>query len=395
MNKKTHKLSLEPVIQFLTILLLGLSISYVTFDDQGLMLLNLFVFSFFAFFYIQRSLKAKAIENTKLMMLTFIDQFIASLSVHKTLLAAFNNTLEVSDERIKNELRTFSEVDPLEKIEYLASIFKANIYQSFIKNIRTYSEIGGDILLMSSFLLKEVAEERTLMMKYRQLTNQTFIELLTGWFFVFLIILMLKFAVSDIYLQLLMNPIFTYGLEMFILLILASVYMHKYVTSQIYMEKKIRRRKKMKHLSINDFVESFSYFRNNLSSGTNVYKSLEMTATQSQGDIGQELFHLINEIKIQQNVTPFIHFSSRFNDPLVKHIMVNIYQLMINGGESSLLFEFNHLFDRIYETNTALNYHHLKQHYENINQMPMLGSGILVILIMAGVIGLLGTMIYV
>ena len=395
MNKKIKKRSLEPFIQFLSILLVGAVISYVTFVDQRMLVINLILFSIFAFFYIERSIKATGIESTKLIMLTFMDQYIASLSVHKTVLAAFNNTLDVSDARIKNELMSFTEVDPLEKIEYLASIFKDNIYQSFIKNVRTYNEIGGDILLSSSFLLKEIAEERTLIMKNRQLTNQTFIELLTGWFFVFLIILMLRFAVTDIYHQLLMNPIFSYGLEVFILLILFSVYMHKHVTSHMYLEKKVKRQKKVKNLSINDFVESFSYFRINLSSGTNVYKSLEMTATQSQGGIGQELYQLINEIKVQQNVTPFIEFSSRFNDPLVKHIMVNIYQMMINGGESSLLFEFNHLFDRIYETNARLNYHHLKRSYENINQMPMLGSGVLVILIMAGVIGLLGTMLYV
>lgn len=395
MKKKIKKRSFEPIIQILSILLVGAIISYVTFVDLKMLVINLIVFSIFAYFYIERSVKASGIETTKLIMLTFIDQYIASLSVHKTVLAAFNNTLEVSDVRIKNELMSFTEVDPLEKIEFLASIFTANIYQSFIKNVKTYNEIGGDILLSSSFLLKEIAEERTLIMKNRQLTSQTLIELLTGWFFVFLIVLMLKFAVTDIYHQLLMNPIFSYGLEAFILLILVSVFMHKYVTSQMYLEKKVKRQKKVKYISINDFVESFSYFRINLSSGTNVYKSLEMTAMQSQGEIGQELYHLINEIKVRQNVTPFIDFSARFNDPLVKHIMINIYQMMINGGDSSLLFEFNHLFDRIYETNASLNYQHLKQSYENINQMPMLGSGVLVILIMAGVIGLLGTMLYV
>src|SRR5574344_1505070 len=91
MKKKIKKQSLEPIIQFLLILLVGAIISYVTFVDQRMLVINLIVFSIFAYFYIERSIKAAGIESTKLIMLTFIDQYIASLSVHKTVLAAFNN----------------------------------------------------------------------------------------------------------------------------------------------------------------------------------------------------------------------------------------------------------------------------------------------------------------
>lgn len=395
MKLKISKLQPQFLLWFMSILFVGVILSWITFANVQLTLLNAIIFAVFSLIFLMGQAKIHRHKHLKLMMLDFIDQFIIALSVHKTLLATLQSVVELSDERIKNEINAIGEVDPLQKLEYLETLFKDNIYQAFLTNIKAHNEQGGDVLQATSVLLKEVAEERGLIIKNQQLINQKLIELLTGWFFVFLIILMLRFAVTDIYQNLLKNNIFVYGLQAFIFLILISLIIFNYVALMVYLPKKASKTKKNTYISTNSFVELFTLFRISLSGGTNVYKTLEHVATLSEGPISQALLTLLANIKSNGNVSPFIEFSRRFNEPLVKHMLINMYQMMVNGGDVNILYEFNYLFDRLYEVNAHKNYRQSQRSFENITQLPMLGAGLLVILIMVGVIGLLGTMLYV
>ena len=392
---KKSKFDASALLLVLLIALLGLAISFLCFSTMLFHQINLGLFTVFGIYCALQNKKIANNENKKVMMLNFIDQFIISLSIHKTLLASVKSVEELSEIAIKRELASFSDGEPWEKIDYLSQYFNHNIYEAFLDIIKTYLEQGGEILKSSSALLKEVGEERANMIKIKQLHSQKLAELIIGWAFVFLIIGMLRFVVSAIYQSLLLNNTFVYGLEFFIIFILVSfVFYFKIVFStQVEPIKKITT--KNKYIPVTEFVKTFALFRMNLGGSGNIYKTLEKTANYSQGLMAQELLQLVGELKTNTNLTPFIKFASRFKEPLVKHILINIYQMMINGGDPSTLFEFNYLFDRLYELNAETIFTGIKRKYENLAQMPMMGSGILVMLIMVGVVGLLGNMLYV
>ena len=119
-----------------------------------------------------------------------------------------NSVEELSEANIKSELKSFTENEPLEKLDYLGHYFGHPIFNAFLDIVHTYLEQGGDILKSSSALLKEVAETRANRISIKQLHERKLAELIVGWCFVLMIIVMLRFVISDIYQSLLDNPIF-------------------------------------------------------------------------------------------------------------------------------------------------------------------------------------------
>lgn len=383
------------ILIFFATLMIGLLMSFLIFSKIYYHQINLVVFSFFGFLFAYKQhhlhLKAKKMAS----MLNFVDQFIITLSIHKTILATMNSVEELSEANIKSELKSFTENEPLEKLDYLGHYFGHPIFNAFLDIVHTYLEQGGDILKSSSALLKEVAETRANRISIKQLHERKLAELIVGWCFVLMIIVMLRFVISDIYQSLLDNPIFTYGLQAFLVLILMSFVGYFRIVMATEKRKSRKMKKTDKWIPVHEFVQTFSLFRMNLTGTGNVYKTLERTANFSHGTMNVYLYELVGQLKNSTSINPFISLASHFKEPLVKHILINIYQLMINGGDSAMLFEFNYLFDRLYELNSVALYEEVKRKHETLAQLPMLGSGLLVMLIMVGVIGLLGSVMYV
>lgn len=395
MMKHKRKTSFVPLVFVPIIVAAGLGISLVCFTNIFFHQLNLLVFVCFAFYTFFTTSKIKKSEIKNLAMLDFIDQFIISLSIHKTLLATMQSVEELCDELVKKELASFTQGEALEKIEFLSHFFKHTIYEAFLDIVKTYFEQGGEILQASTALLKEVAETRTKALSIKQLNQQKLAELISGWIFVFLIIIMLRFVVSDIYQQLLLNLSFVYGLQAFIILIIFSFIIYFRIVLTSFTDTVYKVKVTEKYIPVQQFVKTFSLFRMNLIGERNIYKSLEKTANFSEGVISHHLLTLVGELKVSTGLSPFVNFAEKFKEPIVKHIMINVYQMMVEGGDIGTLYEFNYLFDRLYELDSQITFNAVKRKHENLSQMPLLGSGLLVLLIMAGVIGMLGNFLYV
>ncbi len=394
--KKTKKslINSQTILLVLVTTVLGAFLSYLSFDRMLYYQINTGLYFVFSIYFSSVQNAIKRSQKRRQSMLNFIDQFIITLSIHKTLRVTLKSVEEVCDEEIRQELVSFQDGEPQEKLEYLSHYFSSYIYEAFLDIINTYLEAGGNILQASSILLKEVAEERTRLMKTKQIHLQKFAELIVAWVFVFFIIALMRYIVSDIYLTLLDNPIFINGLIGFNVFILSSFVVYYTIVLQNEVRKKTPKHTS-KYLPVEDFVRTFTLFRMSMYPSSNVYKTLEKTASLSQGPMSIHLLNLVGELKVTTSIAPFLTLSEKFNEPLVRHILIHIYQMMVNGGDSTMLFEFNYLFDRLYELNSDRLIHRLKRQYENLAQMPMIGSGMLVMLIMVGIIGLLGSFLYV
>lgn len=392
-RKNDKNIKVRSLLIVLSMGLVGLVTSVLTFNGVFHHQIMLCLFLGFGLIFTGYNRKLKSSHDKRISMFDFIDQFILSLSVHKTMINALASVYEISDKTIKKELDSFLDGEGLEKIEYLAQYFNHPMYEGFLDIIRLYLIEGGNIVNSSSILMKEIAEERSFLMRTNHLHQVKLVELVISWLFVFLVVIMLRLSVSEMYQNLLKSDFFVIGLFVFFILILLSITFHSHVSFSIYqLEKKGA---KNKQLETKDFVETFTFFRMGLHGGTNVFVALDKVATNTRGPIVDELLILTSTLKTNVSVLPFITFAENFREPLVKHILINIYQLMVNGGDASILFEFNYLFDRLNEINSESSYRAITKRYENIAQIPMVGTGLLVILIMAGVISILGMYMYV
>lgn len=373
--------------------ILGYIFGYLTFENRIYRLIVLSLFLLFSLYYSSNKVKLTRLQIKKVLMYDFIDQFILSLSIHKTINNALAGIYDVLDYQLKKELDTYADESGIEKIEYLTTYFSNSLYEAFLEIIRTYLNEGGEILDASSLLLKEISEKRSLLLKENAIHQSKLIELLVGWFFVFLIIMMLRYTVTDMYAKMLLSPFFSGGLILFYLLVLTSIALTFSIRGNGY--KKSSKKRNLKYIETAQFVKVFTIFRMGLNKNTNVFKALEKVKDSIEGPLTQELQILLSSLNNTISVAPFVSLGEKFKEPLIKHILISVYQLMINGGSVAQLFEFNYLFDRLNEINTESSLRILNKKYENLLQLPMLGTGLLVILIMAGVISLIGSFLYV
>ncbi len=384
----------QPLLSMMIFIFIGGVLAVVTFSDYTYILLVIAIFVLFGMYSIIIRAQSNKSHKKTLLMLDFVEQFVLALSIHKTVINALNSVYEISDKKIRGELDSFTDGEGFAKLEYLDSYFNSPLYQAFLDIVSTYLLEGGNIISSSSILLKEIAEERSFLIRIKRLNIVKFIELTIAWLFVYLIIVMLRFAISDMYINLLANTFFAQGILLFFVVALISIVLSLNIAKKSYEQSKDRPNSK-RVLEVKEFIATFSIFRMGLNGNTNIYRALEKTAHNTRGALTQELLNLSASIKSNLTVTPFLELAARFREPLIKHILINIYQLMINGGDTNVLFEFNYLFDRLNELNSEKKYHDINKKHENLGQMPLLGTGLLVILIMAGVISILGSFLYV
>lgn len=141
---------------------------------------------------------------------------------------------------------------------------------------------------------------------------------------------------------------------------------------------------------VNDFINTFSYFRIYISNNMNVYNALKAVSEYSTPLIKTKLLILLDEIDEDKSLQPYLNFASNFNNKKVEEVMIAIYEMVNEGNSENYLNQFMNVF-------TSFKYRNEKKHQEKrmtkfnlINSISMLGMMLVMILIMFSVITLVG-----
>ena len=141
---------------------------------------------------------------------------------------------------------------------------------------------------------------------------------------------------------------------------------------------------------INDFIDTFSYFRIYISNNRNVYISLKEISNYATSYVRGKLLELTNEIDEDKSLKPFLKFASYFNNKNVEEVMIAIYEMIDEGSNENYINQFIQTFTgfkiRILKTNedkrlAKINF---------ANSLSIVGIGILMVLIMLGIVSILG-----
>ena len=141
---------------------------------------------------------------------------------------------------------------------------------------------------------------------------------------------------------------------------------------------------------INDFIDTFSYFRIYISNNRNVYISLKEISNYATSYVRGKLIELTNEIDEDKSLKPFLKFASYFNNKNVEEVMIAIYEMIDEGSNENYINQFIQTFTgfkiRILKTNedkrlAKINF---------ANSLSIVGIGILMVLIMLGIVSILG-----
>ena len=156
---------------------------------------------------------------------TFINSLVVSLSIRTNLAEAVSSILDGLPDSLKRELEIYRNDDPVEMIKNLREYFKLEIYDVFSETISLYGTQGGDPLTMFNEILDNTRSllDRNTERKYEG--KKTFIMTSTLWGLALLILVVCRFAIREIYENLLGQLMFSIMVFIVYLMGLASYHL--------------------------------------------------------------------------------------------------------------------------------------------------------------------------
>lgn len=145
--------------------------------------------------------------------------------------------------------------------------------------------------------------------------------------------------------------------------------------------------------NINDFICLFTYFKTYVKNDYNIYSALKEISAFANPFSLEKLTVLINEIDEDKSVEPFIRFARNYKLLLIEQLMISVYQMIDQGNDSSYMTQFDILFNKLSEEQYQKENERKEKKLSTLTTFPLIGSGLLIVLISIGVMQIIGDMI--
>lgn len=142
-----------------------------------------------------------------------------------------------------------------------------------------------------------------------------------------------------------------------------------------------------------EFIVVISYFEIFINNNKNVYQSFRMTLPYCSSWMRERIEKFIKEIDEDKTIRPFVNFANNFTTPIVGNVMLSIFQMIDQGKGVDQMTQFTILFDEISKSHQRDLLQKRQNSLDSLNSYPLIGAGVITILVTFCVISLLGEMI--
>ncbi len=142
-----------------------------------------------------------------------------------------------------------------------------------------------------------------------------------------------------------------------------------------------------------EFVYFIQYLEIFLSNKYNVYSSFLAVKEYMSDWMQNRIDELINDIDKDKSINPYINFAKNFKAPVVSNVMMNIYQMVNEGEDEMRLQQFDLLFVKYFENYQEIRIDKRKKNLDNLSIYPLIGAGIITIILILGVVIIMEDMI--
>ena len=129
----------------------------------------------------------------------FINNFIISLSIKKSISGALETTVGSMNSEFVDMFNGLENMSENEKLEYLSSYFEFYDYSLFLQIIFIWQEEGGDIITMSKYLISNIRHNEEYLTKTETISKRKYVEIGILWTISLSIIVVLRFALNEFY----------------------------------------------------------------------------------------------------------------------------------------------------------------------------------------------------
>ena len=154
----------------------------------------------------------------------FINSFLISLNVKGSLSYAFDNVKPSMTEEYLSIIDGIKEMNDNEKLDYLSRYFTFHVYSLFLNIVSLWEEQGGDILSLSSYLINEARNVEEYLINVQRISRTKIIEFSSLWMFALLILIILRFALSQFFAYITNLVYYPIAIGLFFAFILFSIH---------------------------------------------------------------------------------------------------------------------------------------------------------------------------
>ena len=211
---------------FIVITLLMTAISYIALDNYYVPVAVFLVYLIIPFVFFVPSLM-KYEKNLKQFheCYHFINNFIISLSIKKSVAGALETTVNSMPSEFIDMYSGLENMNDSEKLNYLSTYFHFHDYQLFLQIIDLWQEEGGDILMMSKYLISDIRNNEEYISKVDDMGKRKYFEIGILWAICLMIVVFLRFALKDFYEKVKTQIIFIAAIGLLTLFILFTIYL--------------------------------------------------------------------------------------------------------------------------------------------------------------------------
>lgn len=138
------------------------------------------------------------------------------------------------------------------------------------------------------------------------------------------------------------------------------------------------------------FVVVLNYIQTYLHNGFNVYKAIEETIQFTTTWMQNKLGILIADIDNDKTIAPFITFSHSFDSKIIEQVMISLFLMVENGSNDEFILRFTPIFNQLEKDSKHKLVKQIESKFDSLNLLPVIGSAIITLLIITGVVGLIG-----
>ena len=132
--------------------------------------------------------------------------------------------MNVMSEDFHRDLKGIDDLNESEKLSYLCKYFKFHIYGLFVDLINLWSEQGGDIIDMSSYLINESRLTEEYINECESISLKKTIEFAILWIFSLAILIVLRFSLGQFFEFLSAKEYYPFIIFGFMLFVLTTIH---------------------------------------------------------------------------------------------------------------------------------------------------------------------------
>lgn len=131
-----------------------------------------------------------------------------------------------------------------------------------------------------------------------------------------------------------------------------------------------------------------------LSSGNNVYQALNTAAKVAEYSIKPAIDKLLDNMDKDKTIVPFVEFADIFNQPIIKEILLSLYQYDYRKSEGESITGFINLLGEYRDEMVREREIYINRHLDHLLYLPLASGAILIVALALGIMQSIGGIVY-